>query len=110
MRTSMGQLFARFWNDDTGAVLTTEYLSLGTIVVLGGASGLVALRDAEVDEMKEFGKSVHTLHQSYREAAQQSAFGSRGGANVTNTPRGQNAGSPSQYNFAPPSETNLPSP
>lgn len=65
----MSRLFQRLWSDDGGAVLTTEYLALGSIVALGTTSGLSAMRDSVNDECKEFGQAVHQVAQTRRAAA-----------------------------------------
>lgn len=61
----MKSLLRRLWNDDCGAILTTEYLTLGTVVVLGGVGGLAAMRDSVNSEMSEFGNSVRAIRQQY---------------------------------------------
>ncbi len=58
-------LFANLWNDDGGAVLASEYMALGSVVVLGGVAGLSSLRDSVNDEMKEFGGAIRSMRQSY---------------------------------------------
>jgi len=58
-------LIVNLWNDESGAVIATEYLMLGSIVAAGGASGMVALRDSVTDEYKEFGTSVREVRQAY---------------------------------------------
>lgn len=58
-------LLERFWNDECGAVIATEYLMLGSVVAVGSASGMVAMRDTIVDEYKELGASVRDVRQSY---------------------------------------------
>ncbi len=61
----MRELLRKLWNDDQGALLTSEYLMLGGVVVLGSAGGLAAMRDATVEEMKEMGHSVRAVRQYY---------------------------------------------
>ena len=63
MRTLFIPLARTLWSDISGAVLSSEYLALGNIVVLGGVGGLVAIRDASVDEMKEYRNSLRSIHQ-----------------------------------------------
>jgi hypothetical protein len=62
----MSRLFLRLWSDDGGAVLTTEYLALGSIVALGTTSGLSAMRDSVNDECRDFGHAVHQVAQTHR--------------------------------------------
>jgi hypothetical protein len=73
------ELLRRFWRDDAGAVVSTEYLMLGSVVVLGGVGGMATLRDATVNEMAEFGKSVRSVRQSYSVAPQQSPVTAKDG-------------------------------
>ena len=72
-------LFAQLWQDENGAVLSTEYLMLGSIVAMGAASGMAAMRDSMNDEFKEFGQSSRELRQSYSIPTQQSGNGAAGG-------------------------------
>lgn len=58
------KLFAELWRDESGAVIATEYLMLGSIVSLGGATGMVAMRDAVGDEYKELGQGVREIRQA----------------------------------------------
>ncbi|MCI0455823.1 MAG: hypothetical protein L0Z62_02425 [Gemmataceae bacterium] len=65
MRTQLGNLLTRLWRDDCGAILTSEYMMLGTIAVLGSASGLVTLRDATNEELRGMGDSMRQVRQAY---------------------------------------------
>jgi hypothetical protein len=65
------------WQDDCGAVLTAEYLTLGSVVVLGGVSGLAAMSDSVNGEMREFGNSVRQMRQTYSARGTQSPAASR---------------------------------
>jgi Flp pilus assembly pilin Flp len=58
-------LIARFWADEDGAVIATEYLMLGSIVAAGSTTGLVAMRDAMVSEYQDFGESVKDIRKTY---------------------------------------------
>ena len=61
----MKNLLNKLWNDDSGAILTAEYLTLGSVVVLGGVGGLAAMRDSVNSEMSEFGNSIKAVRQQY---------------------------------------------
>lgn len=78
-------IFGRLWRDEVGAVIATEYLMLGTVVAVGGASGLAALRDGVSDEVREFGRDVGETRQAYMpplpQASQPPRAGGAGGAN-----------------------------
>lgn len=86
------KLFAQLWKDEDGAIVATEYLMLGSIVAMGAASGMAAMRDSIVDEYKEFGQSTRELRQSYSIPVQQSGNGAKTvGSNAINTPVRVNA-------------------
>jgi hypothetical protein len=79
-------LFVRLWNDEAGAIIATEYLMLGSIVVAGAAAGMGSMRDSVVDEYKEFGQTVRDVRQSYSTPVNHGGVGKAGGTNVTNMP------------------------
>jgi len=78
--TMINSLMTRFWADDCGAVLTTEYLLLGSIMTLGAATGLNAMKDATVKECENYAQSVSTLSQSYTVPSQSSCGASKPGS------------------------------
>lgn len=55
----------KLWNDDAGAIIASEYLMLGSIVVVGGAAGMNSMRDSVAEEMKEYGTSLRQVRQAY---------------------------------------------
>lgn len=79
----MWNLFTTLWQDENGSVLATEYLMLGTIVTIGTATGLAAVRDSLNDEYAEFGNQVRQVRQTYSVPARKGAAGSTGGTRVT---------------------------
>ena len=80
MVTNLRGLMEKLWADDAGALLATEYMTLGSIVVLGGVGGLTAMRDAVNDEMKEFGGAVRQIRQQYSVPGSKGANVSTGGS------------------------------
>jgi Flp pilus assembly pilin Flp len=78
-------LFVRLWKDESGAVIATEYLMLGSIVAIGSAGGMAAMRDSVVDEYKEFGQGVRETRQSYAAPAHRGGAAKTGGSAVTDT-------------------------
>jgi hypothetical protein len=58
-------LLRNLWSDESGAVLSTEYIMLGSIVAAGGSTGMVALRDSMTEECKDFGASIGELRRSH---------------------------------------------
>jgi hypothetical protein len=85
MWTNLRRLMGKWWADDNGALLATEYMTLGTIVVLGGVGGLTAMRDAVNDEMKEYGNSVRQIRQHYSVPGFQGAGVSTAGSAAVDT-------------------------
>lgn len=58
-------LFSRLWHDEDGAVMSTELILLTTLVVIGILVGLVAMRDALVQELGDSGAAINAMNQSY---------------------------------------------
>jgi Flp pilus assembly pilin Flp len=79
-------LFIQLWKDESGAVIATEYLMLGSIVAAGSASGMVAMRDSIIDEYKEFGQSTREIRQSYSIPAKKGGAGAVAGSRAVNNP------------------------
>lgn len=59
------KLLIELWRDQSGAVLSTEYLMLGTIVAAGGAAGMTQLRDSVTADYRDFGATAREIRQSY---------------------------------------------
>ncbi len=54
-------LLTRLWTDDRGTLLSTEFMLMATILVIGVIAGLVMVRDAVVVQMEEFGMAIDCL-------------------------------------------------
>ncbi len=80
MRSGVRALLAKLWGDDQGALIASEYLALGTVVVLGGIGGLVSIRDAQLAESEEFARSVRQMRQTYQAPGLRSDVGSKAGS------------------------------
>lgn len=76
------QLLNNFWDDDCGAVIATEYLMLGTVVGLGGVTGLASMRDAMNQEYKEFGTTIGHVRQDYGLPGSSGSAATQGGTKV----------------------------
>lgn len=55
----------KLWNDDCGALISTEFLFVATILVLGVISGLVLVRDAVVVQLEELACAIGSLQQCF---------------------------------------------
>lgn len=89
---------ADLWQDENGSILATEYLMLGSLVVLGGTTGMVAMRDAAVDEMKEYGRSVRNVRQAYSYPTMKNGVASRQGSSFSDSP--PRAGTSQQIDYS----------
>jgi Flp pilus assembly pilin Flp len=61
----MTAFFAKFWRDDTGALISAEYLFVATILVIGIVVGLTGLRNALNAELTQLGNALLALSQGY---------------------------------------------
>jgi Flp pilus assembly pilin Flp len=61
----MKRLMVRLWNDDTGALIATEWLFIVTIMVIGLITGLAIVRNSVVAELEEVAGAILSLNQSY---------------------------------------------
>lgn len=53
------------WQDERGAVLSAEVVTVGTVAVLGSIAGLSVAANAVDGEMKDFAYAIRSLDQSY---------------------------------------------
>jgi Flp pilus assembly pilin Flp len=97
-------LFVSFWADESGALVATEYLLLGSVVAVGSVTGMVEVRDSVNEEYKEFGQTVRETRQSYSVPTRRGGAASTGGTVVTDpaAPRGSNAADPLALRLPPP--------
>lgn len=61
----MKSALKRFIGSEDGFLLSSEALLIATIAVLGLLVGLVAVRDAVVNELGDFSQAIGLLNQSY---------------------------------------------
>src|SRR3954467_537172 len=76
----MRQTMLKLWNDDCGALIATEFVFVGTILVLGIITGLVAVRQAVISELTEFANAVMALNQSFSFSGQSNCQSSTAGS------------------------------
>ncbi len=60
----MSSFFARLWKEECG-VLSFEWVTLNSVVILGVVGGLASVRDAVNDEMADLTEAMTSLDQSY---------------------------------------------
>jgi Flp pilus assembly pilin Flp len=59
----------KFWNDDCGAIVSTEIVLVITILGIGMIVGLSTLRNAVVAELADVAAAVNNVDQSYSYSA-----------------------------------------
>jgi hypothetical protein len=79
-------LFVRLWNDEAGAVLSTEYLMLASVLSAGGVAGMVEMRDAVTDEYREAGRDVRELRRNHMPQPAQGTSAGATKSQMTNGP------------------------
>jgi Flp pilus assembly pilin Flp len=58
-------LLAKLWNEETGAIVSAEYMLVMTILVIGVIVGLKSVRDAVVTELADVAQAISNVDQSY---------------------------------------------
>jgi Flp pilus assembly pilin Flp len=84
--TAMKQLLSKFWNDDNGALIATEYLFVVTILVIGVIVGMTNVRDALIAELTEVGNALLALSQGFTISGTSGGTGSTDGSQAIDTP------------------------
>jgi hypothetical protein len=81
-------MLRKLWDDDSGALIATEWVFLASILILGIITGLVALRQALISELTETAQAILALNQSFSFSGQSNceAFtDGSSGSDTTNT-------------------------
>jgi hypothetical protein len=60
------RILTRLWTDESGFVISSELLIIVTITVIGLIVGMVAVRDAVVQELADVAAAIGALDQSYQ--------------------------------------------
>jgi hypothetical protein len=76
----MRHLLLKFWQDDCGALIATEWVFVATILVLGSITGLVMVRQAVISELGDFANAVMALNQGYSISGQSNCQSSTTGS------------------------------
>ena len=61
----MKLVFARFWTEQDGAILSAEIMLVATILVLGMVVGLKSVRDSVVTELADVAQGMGNVNQSF---------------------------------------------
>jgi len=82
----MRKLLAKCWRDDTGALISMEFLFVATILVIGVVVGLTAVRNAVNAELTELANAILALSQGYIISGQSGCAASTDGSQAIATP------------------------
>jgi hypothetical protein len=72
-------VLAQLWEDDSGALIATEWVFLATILILGVLVGMVAVRQALIAELHDFANGLLALNQSFSFSGQSNCTSSTAG-------------------------------
>ena len=72
-------MFARFWNDNRGAIISAELATIMTVAVIGMTAGISSLRDSITGELADVGQAFSNLDQSFAVGGIRSPSSSIGG-------------------------------
>lgn len=64
----------RFWDDESGFVMSSDLILVSTILVIGLLVGLTSVRDQIVQELGDLSMAVGNLNQSYSFAGHSVTF------------------------------------
>jgi hypothetical protein len=82
----MGNWFWKLWSDDRGALISTEYLFVTTILVIGTVVGLTNLRTAVNAELTELGNALLALSQGFTVSGMSGSNASTDGTATVDNP------------------------
>lgn len=82
----MKVLAAKLWNDDSGALIATEYLFVVTILIIGTVVGLTSLREAINTELAEVANALLALSQGYTISGSSGSNAQVDGSQTIDTP------------------------
>jgi len=54
-------MLRRLWNDECGALIASEYVVFGTILVIGLIAGAATVRDALATELADFASAISAI-------------------------------------------------
>jgi hypothetical protein len=82
----MQRLLAQLWQDDCGALISSEFIFVSTILVIGTVVGLAAVRDAVNVELSEFANALLAVSQGFTVSGQSGCCASTDGSAAIDTP------------------------
>lgn len=79
-------MLREFWKDESGAVVTTEMVAVGTVALASATIGMGQVSNALFNESEELAEAIRSLDQSYTFNGHQHAGGSHAPSSYTQTP------------------------
>ncbi len=58
-------MLRKFWNEETGFIISTELVLVATICVIGVIAGMVEVQFALVGELNDISEAIGSLNQGY---------------------------------------------
>ncbi len=58
-------MLCKFWNEETGFIISTELVFVATICVIGVIAGMVEVQFALVGELNDISEAIGSLNQGY---------------------------------------------
>src|SRR5436190_10536578 len=58
-------MLRKFWNEETGFIISSELVLVGTMVVIALIAGLVEVSFSVVGELNDIGEAIGSLNQSF---------------------------------------------
>ena len=58
-------MIRRLWNEEDGAIVSSEIVLVATLLVLGMIVGLTSVRNAVVQELADVANAIGNINQSY---------------------------------------------
>ena len=84
--------WSELWRDESGVVLSSEVVLLGTVLGIGAVAGLAQLRDTVVAELDDLSQTLADLNQSYSMSALQGCSARTAGSRSGDFAEEQEAG------------------
>ena len=75
-------MLRKFWNDESGFIVSSELVLIATICVIGLIAGLVEIQWAVVGELNDVSDAIGSLNQSFQFAGFTSFKTAGGGGNT----------------------------
>lgn len=84
----MRSVLLRLWRDDSGALLSFEWILLATILVLAMVVGLKSVQQAVLNELEDLAGAIGAINQTYTYGGASGCCASVGGAFFADFARG----------------------